>query len=106
MDKGIKRKLTLATIVYWFLLLYILGALIWWLVLLQQQNEQIVNLKLEQLNHVVDSVAKPIDYLQKTQVILEEKYANTTKYLSEGITFLALIIVGAIFVYRAVRRQL
>jgi signal transduction histidine kinase len=30
---------------------------------------------------------------------------NTFKYIAEGVTFLILILIGAFFVYRAVRRQ-
>jgi two-component system, OmpR family, sensor histidine kinase CiaH len=106
MEKGIKRKLAFATIVYWFLLAYILGALIWWLVLLQQQNDEIVALQMEQLRNSVDSTSNPAQFLQQQSAIDRERSSNVSKYMGEGITFLALILVGAVFVYRAVRRQL
>jgi K+-sensing histidine kinase KdpD len=38
--------------------------------------------------------------------IEEEKRRNAAQYLGEGITFLALMLLGAVFVYRAVRRQI
>lgn len=41
-----------------------------------------------------------------TRAIIREKQRNSTKYLSEGITFLMLIIIGAIIVYRSFRRQI
>jgi signal transduction histidine kinase len=106
MKIGLKRKLALATIVYWFLLVYIIGALIWWLVLLQKQNESIAQLKLLQLNQSSVSANNRTELEKKRQAVREEESRNTTKYLGEGITFLALILIGAVFVYRAVRRQL
>lgn len=105
MDASIKKKLRFATTVYWFLLVYILGALVWWLVLLQKQNESIALLKLKEISNS-DSSLNPSVYNKERNSIYDEKKRNTTKYISEGITFLALIIVGAVFVYRAVGRQL
>ncbi|MBC7849140.1 MAG: two-component sensor histidine kinase [Chitinophagaceae bacterium] len=106
MEASTKKKLARATLVYWFLLLYIIGALIWWLVLLQQQNKANAALKIDQLRTRVDSVANTSVYMQERKEILTAEDRNTTKFLGEGITFLALIIVGAGFVYRAVREQL
>jgi len=105
MDASIKRKLRFATIVYWFLLVYIIGALVWWLVLLQKQNETITQLQLKQLSDKESSL-NPAIYKREVNAIYNEKKRNTTKYMSEGATFLALILVGAVFVYRAVGRQL
>lgn len=106
MEASIKRKLRSATIVYWVLLAYIIGALIWWLVLLQKQSENIADLKLNQLSSRIDSTRSEVAYLTAKDAIYHERKRNTAKYVSEGITFLALILVGAVFVYRAVRRQL
>ncbi len=105
MDASIKRKLRIATIVYWFLLVYIIGALVWWLVLLQKQNDNITQLKIEQITNA-DSSLNPGAYNKELNAIYKERKRNTTKYISEGITFLALILIGAVFVYRAVGRQL
>jgi K+-sensing histidine kinase KdpD len=44
-------------------------------------------------------------YIDKVEKIVAEKRLKTTQYLGEGITFLAMILVAALFVYRAVRRQ-
>ena len=38
-------------------------------------------------------------------IIANAKKRTTIKHLSEGLFFLALIIVGAVFVFRSVRRQ-
>jgi K+-sensing histidine kinase KdpD len=105
MNASIKKKLLFATLVYWFLLVYIIGALVWWLVLLQKQNESITQLQLKQLSDKESSL-NPAIYKRDLNLINKENKRNTTKYISEGITFLALILVGAVFVYRAVGRQL
>ncbi len=38
--------------------------------------------------------------------ILAEKKRKTTQYIGEGVTFFLVILTGAIFIFRAVRRQL
>ena len=96
----IKRKLALATVVYWVLLLYILAALVWWFIALQNQNSLMANMRLVQLKK--DDPA----YLQKVSVIDDSKNRKTAQYIGEGSTFLALILIGAVFVFRAVRRQI
>jgi K+-sensing histidine kinase KdpD len=95
-----KNKLTIATWVYWILLLYIIAALVWWFVELYQQNMEMFLFKRELL-----SLDDP-NYRVKLNYIEEEKRRNVAQYLGEGITFLALMILGAVFVYRAVRRQI
>ena len=105
MEAATKKKLRFATIVYWFLLAYIIGALVWWLVLLQKQNDKITSLSLKTLTSA-DSISNPASFNARKTAIYDESARNTTKYLGEGITFLALILVGAVFVYQAVGRQL
>jgi two-component system sensor histidine kinase CiaH len=85
---------------FWVLFTYVVAALIWWYISLEKQNETMTALRLEKLNPTQS------DYTLYTQQILEEKRRNTTKHLSEGITFLLLIIIGAGFVYRSVRKQM
>lgn len=94
-----KQKLALATILYWFLLLYIIAALFFWYIRLQQQNQQMANYKLMEL------VADDPTYLQKIEQINEEAERKTHQYRGEGATFFLIILVGAVFVFRAVRRQ-
>lgn len=95
----IKKRLLLITIVYWVFLVYIIAALVWWLIALENQNRQMTNYKLSELLHDDPS------FETKYNRLADEKQRKTTQYVSEGITFLALIILGAIFMYRAVRRQ-
>lgn len=85
---------------FWVLFAYVVAALIWWFISLEKQNGEMSLLRKERLNPAHQ------DYVVKLQQIEEEKSRNTTKYLSEGITFLILIIIGAIMVYRSVRKQM
>lgn len=100
MEQKVRRRLMLATGVYWFLLVYIVTALVWWFIVLENQNKEMSELKVARL-----SPTEPA-YVEKLKAIEYEKERNQTKYVLEGITFLAVILVGAVFVYRAVRRQI
>ena len=106
MQPSIKRRLVIASVVYWFLLAYIIAALLWWLISLEKQNQDMTTLKTNQLSSNINKAQRPIEYEKAFRKIESESSRNTTKYLSEGITFLALILIGAVFVYRAVRQQI
>lgn len=93
-------KLAIITLVYWVLLVYIIAALVWWFISLNQQNERMASLLVNELQH--DDAA----YMVKADKILDGRQRKTMQYLGEGVTFLALIMVGAVFVYRATRRQI
>jgi K+-sensing histidine kinase KdpD len=95
----IKKRLLLITILYWIFLVYILSALVFWFIELDKQNSQMTDYKLNELKK------DDFQYSQKFSEIEEDKKRKTTQYVSEGATFMALIILGAIFMYRAVRRQ-
>ncbi len=45
------------------------------------------------------------DYQKQVSKILNEKRRKTGQYIGEGLTFLLLIVIGAVVVFRAVRRQ-
>jgi two-component system, OmpR family, sensor histidine kinase CiaH len=93
-----KSKLRLVTVVYWFLLLYIIAALIWWFIALERQNRRITEIR-------IDAAEKQHDTIAMLDAIADGN-RKTAQYIGEGVTFLALILVGAVFVYRAVRRQI
>ena len=95
-----KKRLAFITIVYWFLLLYIIAALVWWFIALEKQNDMMFDFRIMQINK--DSPAYDLQY----QNILHEKQRKTAQYIGEGSTFLLLILIGASFVYRATRKQL
>ena len=95
-----KHKLAIVTLVYWFLLLYIMAALVWWFVELLQQNYEMYAFKKELI-----SLQDP-NYQSKMNYIELEKSRNITQYLGEGITFMLITLTGAVFVYQAVRKQI
>jgi two-component system, OmpR family, sensor histidine kinase CiaH len=94
------KKIRKAFIIYWVLLAYIVAALIWWFIALTRQNEQMSLYKMQ------DIKKDDIQYQQKLIQVNTEKKRKTAQYLGEGGTFLLLIIAGAIFVFRIVRREL
>jgi two-component system sensor histidine kinase CiaH len=85
---------------FWVLFTYVVAALIWWFISLEKQNIEMSGLKLERAD------PHHPQYRLITKAIIRERQRNSTKYLSEGITFLLLIIIGAIIVYRSFRRQI
>lgn len=97
---GKHRRIQLIFVIYWLLLGYIIAALIFWFLALNQQNRQMTAFKLEKLNPAERN------FTAKAQAVLREKKRKTAQYLGEGSTFLLLILAGAIFVFRSVRKQL
>lgn len=95
-----KNKLTIATWVYWILLCYIVAALVWWFIELLQQNNEMYLFKRNLLDYQDPNYQAKLAFLEK------EHATNITQYLGEGLTFLILTLLGAVFVYRAVRRQI
>jgi two-component system, OmpR family, sensor histidine kinase CiaH len=99
-----RKRLQKATIIYWMLLLYIIAALVWWFVSLEQQSKQITSLRYQALLAQKGSV--PAADLEEDLLTLQnDSKRNTAKYIAEGVTFLILILIGAVFIYRSVRRQ-
>lgn len=101
----VKKKLRRATILYWTLLIYIIVALVWWFITLEKQNDEMKRLQASQMVATVDSASNPEIFNAAVQKISRDYKGNRTKYIGEGSIFLLLILVGAAFVYRSVRRQ-
>jgi len=99
-----RKTIRRATIIYWLMLTYIVAALVWWFISLQKQSYALAEFRINQLN-TIDSSASPHHYQAEYNAIMNAKKRTTIKHLSEGLFFLALIIVGAVFVFRSVRRQ-
>ncbi len=95
-----KKRLAAATVVYWFLLFYIIAALVWWFIALNQQSHQMAVFKLVALK------AGDPAYLQKMDAITLEEKRKNAQFIGEGAIFLLVILIGALFVYRAVRKQI
>ena len=49
MTLKVKQRLILVTVVYWVLLVYMITALLWWFVALQNQNSLMTNMRLASL---------------------------------------------------------
>lgn len=92
-------KLAVVTFVYWFLLLYMIAALAWWFIALANQNTAITNIRMSEL------IKDDPNYYNKVLAIQDLSKRKTAQYIGEGLTFLAFILLGAVFVYRAIRRQ-
>ena len=95
-----KKWANRATVIYWLLLVYVLAALIWWFIALNLQNHKMAEYKLSLLTH------DDLSYIQKVDKIYNERDRMTTAYVSEGLVFLSVILVGAIFLYSSVMRQI
>ena len=104
MPRSAGKRFTFITIIYWLLLLYIVAALVWWFVSLENQNQDITSLRIAELNSQ-KATLDPRKYEELRFIIDDDSKTNTGKYVAEGVTFLILILIGAFFVYRAVRRQ-
>lgn len=100
-----RKKLRRATILYWTLLIYIVAALVWWFITLEKQNAEMKDFKTSHLKNSIDSLSVPASYNTELQKINNQYKRNSTKYIGEGSIFLLLICIGAVFVYRSVRRQ-
>lgn len=95
-----KRRLAAAITVYWILLAYIVTGMTWWFIALETQNRKIAVYRQQELR------AHDPNYRDKAAAILVDREKQTAAYIGEGSTFLGLILLGAIFVYREVRHQI
>ena len=98
------KKIKLITFIYWLLLSYIVAALVWWFISLEKQNREMSDLRYTTI-YSQESTSTPEQINREIAKIDNETKRNTTKYISEGITFFILILIGAAFVFRSVRRQ-
>ncbi len=94
------KKIKIIFLVYWFLLLYVVSALIWWYIALSRQNNDIFKHRLNELNPLTSN------YQQQQKQLVIRRDAKTAQYMGEGVIFFLLIGAGAIFLYRAVKKQL
>jgi signal transduction histidine kinase len=95
-----KHKLAVITAGYWVLLLYIVIALLWWFIALNNQNNILTELRMQDLKK------DDLQYVSNKEKITEAQKIKIAQYIGEGSIFLMLIVIGAVFVYRATRRQL
>jgi signal transduction histidine kinase len=76
------------------------AAFIWWYVALVKQNDLLTATKIETLT------AKGV--IDQAQIASIEAFATrkTKQYIGEGLTFLLLFLLGAVYVYRSLLKQL
>lgn len=102
MSLPLKRplKIKAVSILYWTLLFYMVLALAYWWFALEKQNRLIETIRLQELEQQAGSRGS-------NQLNTISNYANrkSIQYTAEGLTFLAFILLGAVIVYRATRRQ-
>ena len=93
-------KLVWVRIIYWLFLTYMVAAFIWWYVALVKQNDLLKATKIETLT------ARGV--IDQKQIASIEAFATrkTKQYIGEGLTFLLLFLLGAIYVYRSLLKQL
>jgi len=92
--------------IYFFVLAYTILALVWWGVLLFLQSDQIYSFERQNLDLRIDRVTHPAEYQRELQRIERDERMRTFKFFGEGGTFLGIILLGAFFVYRAVRKHM
>ena len=99
--KAIKlNKLKLVSLIYWVFLTYMIAAFIWWYVSLEKQNNEIAAIKFQSIQLSDPSLAA------KTHAIQDFQLRKTKQFIGEGITILVLFLLGAIYVYRSLMKQL
>lgn len=104
MSEESRKRLRRTTFTFWMLLFYIIAALVWWFISLERQNRQMA--EGERKNLVIQSGSLSVLQLaDKMESINNRAQRNTTKYIAEGLTFLALIVFGAVVVNRSIRQQ-
>jgi len=99
--KGIKvNNLKLVSLIYWVFLTYMIAAFIWWYVSLEKQNNEIAAIKFQSIQ-INDPSLKA-----KTNAIQDFQLRKTKQFIGEGLTILLLFLLGAIYVYRSLKKQL
>jgi K+-sensing histidine kinase KdpD len=94
------NKLKLVSLIYWVFLTYMIAAFIWWYVSLEKQNNEIAAIKFQSIQLSDPSLAA------KTHAIQDFQLRKTKQFIGEGVTILLLFLLGAIYVYRSLMKQL
>jgi signal transduction histidine kinase len=76
------------------------AALLWWYVALVKQNEQIANIKYGTFQSNDPAIS------QKAAEIQDFQLRKNKQYIGEGLTILFLFLLGAIYVYRSLIKQI
>ena len=95
-----KHKFYFISFTYWFLLLYIVSALVWWFISLESQNKQMYIYRYEQLR------TDDYQFEAKVTALKDARHRKSLQYVGEGMTFFILIMIGAAYVYRTIRQEI
>jgi signal transduction histidine kinase len=93
-------KLQFVRLFYWLFLAYMVAALLWWYVALDKQNNQIANIKFGTFQSNDPAIKQKINEIQDFQL------RKSKQYIGEGLTILFLFLLGAIYVYRSLIKQI
>ena len=94
------------TSVHLLLLAYVIAALAFWEIRLQQQSGRIYAQEVATLQSKVDSVQYPAMYAEQVSSLRHKLSMRTSQYAGEGATFLIVILIGAFVVYTSLHRRI
>jgi len=94
------------TSVHLLLLAYIIAAIVYWAICLQQQSVRIYTQEVMTLKSTVDSLHDPVTYNRELSGLQHKLSMRKTQYIGEGTTFLIVILIGAVVVYSSFHRRI
>lgn len=92
------------TIAYTILFIYVILAIIWWGYALMEENDKLYELRKEHIE-LKKQIRPNLDSETENLLALNELNTNKGQYWGEGLTFLGIILISSIFVYRAYYKQ-
>jgi two-component system, OmpR family, sensor histidine kinase CiaH len=98
------RNIKFTNFIYWALFIYVVAALVWWFVSLEMQNKDRLSYETATLNS--QFINNKLAYDAAINSVTVSYKRRMAKHISEGLAFLIVIIIGAFFVYRAIKKQL
>ena len=93
-------SLRFVSFIYWIFLTYMIAAFIWWYVSLEKQNDEIAAIKFNAIQLNDASLEAKVNSINTL------KARKQKQFLGEGLTFLILFLLGAVYVYRSLKKQL
>ena len=94
------------TSVHLLLLAYIIAIILFWGLSLQKQSGRIYSQEVITLQSQVDSAKDPYTYNREMNALKHSLAMRTTQYTGEGVTFLVVILIGAVVVYTSFHRRI
>ncbi len=94
------------TVLYLFLLAYTIAILVAWGFFLEKQNREFTQAQVTILRLRTTGPGAQASYQAGLRKILRQERLHTLQYFGEGGTFLLIILIGAAYVYGAVRHQI